>query len=380
MAKDTDNIAKEAQSALEAINQFVEVAKTSAATAAESKELVATALTDAQAKLAEITSAATQATAARTQITDLQAVIATKSTHIEDAQGHADKVRADLDRKLTEATQQTTEAEGLRARAQSAVDAATTLLTEIRTTKGSVETEATAAEEARRTAEESAAVSKGLADKSETIETRIADYEKRLADLDAQSAAHLKTIETLLPGATSAGLAHSLDERRKTFLSPHNRWQWVFVLSLLAVVGIAVSGMWHVYHLQKVPTYDELLRLWLARLPVAGALVWLALHASREAALAKRLEEDYGFKSAIASCFEGFRRQMADIGIDVKPDSPLAKLCDDTLTTIATPPGRIYDKHELTVSPMKELKQSTEALAEAVKPVVDTAKALKPLS
>ena len=140
MAKDTDNIAKEAQSALEAINQFVEVAKTSAATAAESKELVATALTDAQAKLAEITSAATQATAARTQITDLQAVIATKSTHIEDAQGHADKVRADLDRKLTEATQQTTEAEGLRARAQLAVDAATTLLTEIRTTKGSVET------------------------------------------------------------------------------------------------------------------------------------------------------------------------------------------------------------------------------------------------
>ena len=71
---------------------------------------------------------------------------------------------------------------------------------------------------------------------------------------------------------------------------------------------------------------------------------------------------------------------MADIGMDVKPDSPLAKLCDDTLTTIATPPGRIYDNHELTVSPMKELKQSTEALADAVKPVVDTAKALKPLS
>jgi len=40
---------------------------------------------------------------------------------------------------------------------------------------------------------------------------------------------------------------------------------------------------------------------------------------------------------------------MADIGAGVKPDSPLAKLAGNTLTTIATPPGRIYDKHELTV-------------------------------
>lgn len=113
------------------------------------------------------------------------------------------------------------------------------------------------------------------------------------------------------------------------------------------------------------------------RLPVAGALVWLALHACREAALAKRLEEDYGYKSAIASSFEGFRRQMA--AIEAQPESPLGKLCSDTLLTLAMPPGRIYDKHELTVSIAKELKQYAEALAEAAKAVLDAAKALKPL-
>jgi hypothetical protein len=350
-----EEIEDEVQGSLTAIREFAEAAKTAAGSTAELQAQATAALAESQSKLAEITSAATQATAAQTKITDLQAVIATKSEHIEGAQAHADKVRADPDRKLTEATQQATETEGSKSRAQTALDAATAALTEIRTTKGSAEADATTAAEARKKAEEAATVSKNLADKSDTIEKRIGEYEKRLEELGAQCGDRLTTIETLLPGATSAGLAHSLDQRRQTFLKPHKGWQWVFVCSLLAIVGVAISGLWHVYQMKTVASYDELARLWLARLPVAGALLWLALHASRETALAKRIEEDYGYKSAIASSFEGFRRQMADIDADLKSDSPLAKLCGDTLSTIATPPGRIYDKHELIVSPMKEL-------------------------
>jgi hypothetical protein len=373
-------ILKKAEDALSAIHQFRDDAKTDAGMIAELQTQTGPFLAEIQTKLIEITTASTQSVAAKTQIVDLQAVIAAKSDHIESAQIHADKVRADLDRKLTEATQTATEAEGLKSRAQSAADTAAEVLAEIRTTKGSVETEAEAVAQDRENVAESAAVTKALADKAATIETRIAEYEKQLVELGGESASRLKTIEGLLPGATSVGLAHSLDERRKSFVNPHSRWQWIFVGSLLAIVFIAITGMWHVYHLEKIPTYDELARLWLARLPVAGALLWLALHASREAALAKRLEEDYGYKSAIASSFEGFRRQMADIDADVRPDSPLAKLCVDTLATIATPPGRIYDKHELVVSPMKEFRDSAQAAADAVKPVVDAAKVLRPLS
>ncbi len=322
---------------------------------------------NASAKLAEITNVATQVVAVKTQITDDQAVIATKSDHVQKAQEHADKVRADLDRALTAATQQVTATEAQKSNAQSAADDAAKLLADIRTTKGSVETDAATIVTARETAEKSAALTKGLADKSATVEERIAAYEKRLTELDTQCAAQLKTIEALLPGATSAGLAHAFDERRKTFLKPHNRWQLVFVGSVLVIVGLAATGMWHLYSAATSPTYDDLVRVWLSRLPVAGALVWLALHASRESALAKRLEEDYGYKSAIASCFEGFKKQMSEVGKDVAPDSPLAKLLDNTLTTIATPPGRIYDKHKLAVSPAGELKEVAKAGAEILK-------------
>src|SRR5439155_442502 len=228
-------------------------------------------------------------------------------------QEHADKVRADLDRALTAATQQVTTAEAQQSRAQSAADSATKLLTDIRTIKGSVETEVASATKARQIVEESATVTKGLADKSITVEQRIAAYEQRVAEIDKQCAARLSTIENLLRGATSAGLAHAFDARRQTFLKPHGRWQVLFVCSVLALVVLAFTGLWHVYHIGTAPTYDELVRLWLSRLPMAAALVWLALHASRESALAKRLEEDYGYKSAIATCFEGFRKQMSEI-------------------------------------------------------------------
>lgn len=359
---------EEYQKAAEDARQKVdEELKAAAAKASESQRLIAAALTDAQTKLVEITTAATQAVAAKTKITDDQAVITTKSDHIQKAQEHADKVRADLDRALTAATQQVTAAEAQKSNAQSAAENAAKLLIDIQATKGAVETNAATVVTARETAEESAALTKALADKSAVVETRITAYEKRLAELDAQCAAQLKTIEDLLPAATTTGLAHAFNERRKTFLKPHDRWQWLFVGSVLAIVVVTISGLWHVYHAATVPTYGELGRLWLARLPVAGALIWLALHASRESALAKRLEEDYGFKAAVASCFEGFKKQMSEVGKDVDPNSPLAKLLDNTLTTIAAPPGRIYDKHKLTVSPTDELKQVAEAAVDVVK-------------
>lgn len=360
-----DEIVKDPTVAGTAFVQFVETTKAAIAELLEKEKQLAAALTDAQAKLAEITAVGTQAVAAKTQIVDAQAVIATKSDHIQKAQEHADSVRANLDRAFTAATQRTTEIDGQADKAESFATEAGTLLEGVQKAKGAAEVENVAAEKARKSAEASAEVSKGLADKSVTIEERVTGYEKRLAELEAQCAKQLDTIVGLLPGATSAGLAHAFDKRRQTFLKPQGRWQAVFVSSVAAIVLLAVTGLWHVYQAGVAPTYDELLRLWLSRLPVAGALVWLAVHASREAALAKRLEEDYGYKSATASCFEGFQKQMSEVGEAAVVGSPLAALCENTLQTIASPPGRIYDKHKLTVSPTDEMKEAAKAIVDA---------------
>lgn len=319
------------------------------------RTVLAEANATAQTKLADIAAANTAAAAARVQISDEQAVIGSKSAHIQGAQEHADKVRAELDRLLTTATQSATEAEGLRARAQTSTDATVELLGAVRAHKATADSDITALSSSREVAKTASDATKGLADRAEIIEQRVATYEAKLADLHSQAQDQLKTITDLLPGATSAGLAHAFDDRRKTFLQPARRWQRLFVGSLLALVCLAFSGLWHVLNGNTSLGWDELARLWIARLPIAGALVWLALHASRESALAKRLEEDYGYKAAIATSFQGFEKRMAHIGSDATVGSPLAKLCDDTLATLATPPGRIYDKHLLVVSPGSEV-------------------------
>jgi predicted nucleic acid-binding Zn-ribbon protein len=328
-------------------------------------KLIESLQTELQKKKDEISSISTQALAISTQISDTQAVIAAKSDHIQKAQEHADKVRSDIDRALTAANQQVTEAEGLKTTIQTANTSTNELFDQIKKIKVLIEADAEKISALCTASEKNSATSKNLADISSEVENRIAAYEKKLAELEVQSTEQLAEIVKLLPGATSAGLATSFDQRRQSFLKPQNRWQWLFIGSVIAIIVIALQGLWHIYD-SKTLTYEDIIRLWLARIPVGGALIWLAMHSSRESALAKRLEEDYGYKAAIAASFMGFHKQLNEIGQAAASNEPLSKLCEDTLKTIASPPGRIYDKHKLTISPTSEITQVVKDTAEVI--------------
>lgn len=355
MSEGSATVSQEDGDALARVNQLIEKLENKFAEVESSYLRYREIVNAAETKVGDISNIASLALAAKTQIVDEQAVIAAKSAHIQSAQEHADSVRAELDRIQTSATQQATEIEGQSRRAQSAADSAGLLAAEIQQRAVEMNAATDAALASRDEAAAASATSKSLADKSENTEEIIAAYEKKLADLEIQSKAQLATITSLLPGATAAGLAHAFDDRRKTFLKPGGRWQGLFVASIALLVVLAVSGLWNIYSTGIPLTWGELGRLWLARLPIAGALIWLAVHSSREAALAKRLEEDYGYKAAIAASFQGFQKQMADIASSTTENSPLAKLCGDTLATIANPPGRIYESQQLIVSPSDQL-------------------------
>ncbi len=362
-----DQLVTRAEAAVARLNEFVDSGDGLLASTTESKIQIESALAESKSRASEIAAFAGQVSAAQAQIVSDQAVIAAKSDHIEKAQEHAGTVRANLDRALTAVMQQQTEAEGFRARAQASAEAGAQSLADVTASKSAADKDADAVRTALDQAKESAVKAKSLADRADQIDERVAAYEARLAEFESTCLSQLKAIEGLLPGATSAGLAHAFDERRKTFLKPSARWQWLFVGSVALLVLLAITGLWHVYQINDVLSYDALFRLWLARLPIAGALIWLALYASRESALAKRLEEDYGYKAVVAASFQGFHKQMSEVVIGADANAPAVRLCVDTLATIASPPGRIYEKHALTVSPSGELTDAAKTVVAAVK-------------
>lgn len=331
----------------------------------DARRQVAVGVEDVQSKVAQMSALLTEALAAKTQIVADQTVIATRSEHIEQAQIHADNVRGELDRQLTAAKQQATDAEAFKARAQSAADTATEHLGDTKLSKATAEAERDDVQRLASEVDTASKVIKGLSSKAAMVEQRLEAYEQELERLRVESDGQLATIVGLLPGATSAGLAHAFHERRQSFLKPGLTWQWVFVSSVGLLVLLALSGLAHVYKSATPLTYDELFRLWLARLPIAISLIWLALYASKEAALAKRLEEDYGYKAAIAASFQGFHRQMSELAEAAGPNTPLSILCTDTLATIASPPGRIYDKPHVAITPASE---SVQLMREVVDP------------
>ena len=344
-------------------------------------------ITEAVEGLASIKDAHKEALALKTKIEDHQTVIATKSEHIENARKHGDEVISELDRQLTTAKTQATEAETHKTRAQTAADTVTKLAGDVKAAVSTAETDGNAISGILTAAKESAAKTNALANKAESVQQILTNYEKRLAELNEQGKVRLaqfeeegatwlassdkraqtmlKTIESLLPGAASAGLSSSFGDRRQSFAAPQKKWEAWFIGSVVSIFVLALIGFIQLHLMEKL-TAEDVLIYWLMRAPLAVPLVWLALHASREVALAKRLEEDYGYKVAMSACFEGFRKQMSEIGTDVGSEHPLGKLCADTLKTIADPPGRIYAKEKLTTTPADQMTEIAKAVKEAI--------------
>jgi len=177
----------------------------------------------------------------------------------------------------------------------------------------------------------------------------------------------------LLPGATSAGLASAFNKQKARFVDPQRRWLLTFVgcigllvivaiPSFLSAIGINLAG-----HLQD-DTWSTIWRSLTMRLPIVLPLVWLAIYAGRNYMISLRLEEDYAYKEAISTAFEGYKREMEKIAAsDVVNPTPIATLCTNILTAIAERPGRIYEGKPQDINLLSEIYAALEKGADISK-------------
>jgi hypothetical protein len=81
-----------------------------------------------------------------------------------------------------------------------------------------------------------------------------------------------------------------------------------------------------------------------------------------------RMEEDYAYKEAISTAFEGYKREMEKIGTgDGENPTPLTILCTNILRAISERPGRIYEGKQKDINLLTEVQELVEKSAELSK-------------
>jgi len=195
---------------------------------------------------------------------------------------------------------------------------------------------------------------------SRTEETQKQSNE--LAALIEQANELNSTVKSLLPEATGAGLASSFNLRAKKMSLPIGFWE---ILALLSLVGLIVYGILTgrtVIEIAETKGWEELFTPILVKSLVAMPLIWLALFCSRRGSISKRVQEDYQYKASIATAFQGFKKQFADIPTD--PGSPSFMLSQNVLATLAAQPGRLYDAKHQEVTPLSAAAESIAKLGQ----------------
>ena len=211
--------------------------------------------------------------------------------------------------------------------------------------------------------------------KSDEIAT---GHETRVAGLTEELQNLVRRVDGLLPVATSAGLASSFNKQRSRFTGPQRQWLWTFIVCIGLLVVLALPSFLAAVglNLGAHPADESWSAAWrnfVLRLPIIFPVVWLGIYAGRNYMMSLRMEEDYAYKEAISTAFEGYKREMEKIGVDDgdKP-TPITILCTNILRAISERPGRIYEGKPQDINLVTEVQGLVERSAELSKKRVAT--------
>lgn len=136
-------------------------------------------------------------------------------------------------------------------------------------------------------------------------------------------------IESLLPGATSAGLAKAYEKLRRSFSQPikNNTILFYTAIGLMPVVAVLASVESYSYPFSITivshPNLEAILKSMLLKIPFIAPLIWLAIFASLRRSQYERLQQEYAHKEALAKSYESYKKQLE--ALLVTDSEPLQK-------------------------------------------------------
>lgn len=133
-------------------------------------------------------------------------------------------------------------------------------------------------------------------------------------------------IESLLPGATTAGLASAYGELKDGFDKPIKNYTKLFYgsLLLLVIAGVVMSVQSVNFYpapsldFVDVAQWDAILRALLFKAPFVAPVVWLTVFSSTRRSQYERLQQEYAHKEALATSYHSYKLQLQDLKVDTE--------------------------------------------------------------
>jgi hypothetical protein len=155
------------------------------------------------------------------------------------------------------------------------------------------------------------------------LDTRVKQLDNLETDQHNRYEALYKKIESLLPGATSAGLAKAYEDQRISFSKPIKTNTLIFYGAILLMLAVAIfTSIQSISYNKDLSlslsffnhdTLEAILKSMLAKFPFMAPLIWLAVFASIRRSQYERLEQEYAHKVALAKSYESYKKQLEDL-------------------------------------------------------------------
>ncbi|WP_422410872.1 MULTISPECIES: hypothetical protein [unclassified Endozoicomonas] len=164
-------------------------------------------------------------------------------------------------------------------------------------------------------------------------------------------------IESLLPGATSAGLATAYYDLKVSFDTPIKKYSRLFyasILTLFLVALISITDEIGLFFIRfvDVTNISNLVSNILYKLPIVLPVLWLTLFASKRRSEALRLQQEYAHKEALAKSYQNFKIQIE--ALEQKDSELMKKLLSSAIDAVSKNASDTLDKKHGDNSPMHE--------------------------
>lgn len=161
----------------------------------------------------------------------------------------------------------------------------------------------------------------------------------------------IENIESLLPGATSIGLAKAYSDERKKFKKPIILWNIAFMVSISSLL------LFYIFRLDFIDNSVEgMIKTMLKSLPIALPLIWFAIYASKRRSENQRLEQEYTHKETFAKSYMGYKKQISELKDEQSELS--VKLLNEIIESVSYNASQTLDKKHGDETISKEILSS----------------------